>query len=63
MSKGFSRQEYWSGLPCPPPGDFPDSGIEPEFLMSPALQADSLPLAPPRKPDLKDTEVNKKHQA
>ena len=31
--------------------------------MSPALQADSLPLAPPRKPDLQDTEVNKKHQA
>ena len=37
----FSRQEYWKGLPCPPPGYFPDSGIKP---MSPALQADSLPL-------------------
>ena len=34
---GFSRQEYWSGLPCPPPGDLPDSGIEPASLMSPAL--------------------------
>ena len=35
FSMGFSRQ-YWSGLPCPPPGDFPDSGIEPESLiMSP----------------------------
>ena len=34
---GFSRQEYWSGLPCPPPGDFPDPGIEPASLMSPAL--------------------------
>ena len=34
---GFSRQEYWSGLPCPPPGDFPDQGIEPTSLMSPAL--------------------------
>ena len=38
---GFSRQEYWSGLPFPPPGDLPDSGIEPG---SPALQADSLPF-------------------
>jgi len=34
---GFSRQEYWSGLPCPPPGDLPDPRIEPEALMSPAL--------------------------
>ena len=31
------RQEYWSRLPCPPPGDFPDPGIEPTSLMSPAL--------------------------
>ena len=36
----FSRQEFWSGLPFPPPGELPDPGIEPE---SPALQADSLP--------------------
>ena len=36
-SVGFSRQEYWSGLPCPPPGDLPDPGIKPVFLMSPAL--------------------------
>ena len=36
---GFSRQEYWSGLAFPSPGDFPDTGIEPE---SPALQADDL---------------------
>ena len=34
---GFSKQEYWSGLPCPPPGDLPDPGIKPKFLMSPAL--------------------------
>ena len=34
---GFSRQEYWSRLPCPPPGDLPDPGIEPMSLMSPAL--------------------------
>ena len=37
---GFPRQEYWSGLPLPSPGDFPDPGIKPP---SPALQADSLP--------------------
>ena len=36
-SMGFSRQEYWSGLPCPPTGDLPDSGIKPTSLMSPAL--------------------------
>ena len=34
---GFSRQEYWSGLPCPPPGDLPNPGIKPMSLMSPAL--------------------------
>ena len=39
---GFSRQEHWSRLPCPPPGDLPDPGIKPR---SPALQADSLPRA------------------
>ena len=43
LSMGFSRQEYWSGLPCPSPGDLPDTGIEPE---SPALQADFLPSDP-----------------
>ena len=37
---GFSSQEYWSGLLCSPPGEFPNQGIEPGF---PALQADSLP--------------------
>ena len=37
LSMGFSRQEYWSGLPCPPPGDLPKPGIEPMSLMSPAL--------------------------
>ena len=36
-SMGFSRQEYWGGLPCPPPEDLPDPGIEPPSLMSPAL--------------------------
>ena len=42
LSMGFSRQEYWSDLPCPLPGDLPDPGIE---AGSPALQADSLPLS------------------
>ena len=37
LSMGFSRQEYWSGLPFPPPGNFLKSGIEPESLMCPAL--------------------------
>ena len=37
QSMGFSRQEYMSGLPCPPPGDLSDPGIKPESLMSPAL--------------------------
>ena len=37
LSMGFSRQEYWSGLPLPPPGDFPDWVIEPASLMSLAL--------------------------
>ena len=44
---GFSRQEYWSGLPCPPPGDLPNPGIKPR---SPTLQVDSLPSEPPGKP-------------
>ena len=39
LSVGSSRQEYWSGLPCPPPGDLPDPGIKLASLMSPALAA------------------------
>ena len=50
LSMRFSRQEYRSGLPCPPPGDLPNSGIKPTSVMSLALAAGSLPLAPPRKP-------------
>ena len=47
-SMGFSREEYWSGLPFPSPEDLPDTGIEP---WSPALQADFfLPPEPPGKP-------------
>ena len=37
LSMGFSRKEYWSWLPFPPPGDLPDPGIEPTFCASPAL--------------------------
>ena len=43
---GFSRQEYWSGLPFPPPRDLPNPGVEPR---SPTLQADSSPSEPPEK--------------
>ena len=45
-SMGFSRQEYWSGLPFPSPGDLPDPGIK---LRSPAFQADALTSEPPGK--------------
>ena len=45
-SMGFSRQEYWSGLPFPSPGNLPDPGIEPR---SPALRTDALPSEPPGK--------------
>ena len=44
---GFSRQEFWSGLPFPSPGDLPDPGIEPG---SPALEAEALTSEPPGKP-------------
>ena len=47
LSMGFSRQEHWSGLLCPPAGDLLDPAIEPR---SPALQADSSLSEPPRKP-------------
>ena len=47
LSMGFSRQEYWSGLPFPSPGDLPNPGMEPR---SPLLQVDSLPAEPQGKP-------------
>ena len=50
LSMGFSRQEYWSGLPCHFPGELPNSGIELTSPMSPASQADTLPSEPPGKP-------------
>ena len=46
LSMGFSRQQYWSGLPFPSPGNLPDPGIEPR---SPTLQTDALPSEPPGK--------------
>ena len=46
LSMGFSRQDYWNGLSCPPPGDLPNPGIEPRSLR---LQVDSLPSEPPGK--------------
>ena len=49
LSMGFSRQEYWSGLPFPSPGDLPDPGIEPG---SPALEADALTSEPQGKPSV-----------
>ena len=52
LSMGVSRQEYWSGLPCSPPGDFPNSGIKPVSPVSPALQAYSLPTEPPGKQEI-----------
>ena len=50
LSMGFSRQEYWSGLPCPPPGIFLMQGLNPCLLRLLHWQAGSLPLAPPGKP-------------
>ena len=51
LSIGFSRQEYWSGLPCPPPGKLLDPGIKAGSL---ALQVDSLPLSLWRSPQQSD---------
>ena len=49
LSMGFSRQESWSDLPCPPSGDIPASGTEPLFLLPPVLVGGLLPLVPPGK--------------
>ena len=46
LSMGFSRQEYWSGLPRPPPGYLPNSGIEPTSLISPVLAGGFFTTAP-----------------
>ena len=55
-SMGFTRQEYWSRLPFPSPGDLPEPGIKPG---SPALQADALPSEPPGKPKPKERQCQR----
>ena len=50
MSIGFTRQEYWSGLPCPPPGDLPDPGIKPMYSVVPALAGEFFTTELPGKP-------------
>ena len=50
LSTGFSRQEYWSGLPFPPPRDLPDPGIKPASLASPAVAGILFTTEPPGKP-------------
>ena len=50
LSLELSRQEYWSGLPCPPPGALPEPGIKPASLVSPALAGRSFTTGPPGKP-------------
>ena len=52
LSMGFSRQEYWSGLPCPPPGDLLDPGIKPKSPAAPALAVIFFITDPPGKPPL-----------
>ena len=52
LSMGFSRQEYWSELPFPSPGNLPNPGTEPASTVSPAPQADSLPAEPLGKPSV-----------
>ena len=52
LSMGFSRQEYWSGVPCPPPGDLPDLKIELVSLMSPALAGEFFTTEQPGKPQI-----------
>ena len=47
LSTGFPRQEYWSGSPCPPPGDLPNPGVKATSLVSPELAGGALPLVPP----------------
>ena len=57
LSVGFSRQEYWSGLPCPPPGHLLDPGIKPTSLAPPALQVDAS-AEPPGKPNTEAGELD-----
>ena len=52
LPMGFSRQEYWSGLPCPPPGDLPDPVTKPASPAAPALPGGFFTIEPPGKPHL-----------
>ena len=56
LSMGVSRQEYWSGLPHPSPGDLPDPEIEPKSLTSPALAGGFFTIEPPGNPNTNDRE-------
>ena len=58
LSMGFPRQEYWSRLLFPPPGDLPDPGIEPASLISPALAGRFFPTVPP---DQQQHKINMHH--
>ena len=57
LSMGFSRQEYWSGVPFPSPGDLPDPGIEPLSPESPAMAGRFFTTEPPGKPKRKHTRM------
>ena len=58
LPTGFPKQEYWSGLPFPPPRDLSDPGIEPASPMSPAMQVDTLLLSHQRNPLAPQPELN-----
>ena len=64
LSMRLSTQEYWSGLPFPPPGDLPNPGIKPTSFASPALAGRFFTTEPPGKPDLqsrtRDTDIESK---
>ena len=62
LSMEFFRQEYWSGLPYPPPGDLPNPGIKPSLLHFLHWQAGSLPPAPPRKSEWPHNRTQNKPQ-
>ena len=59
LTMEFSRQENWSGLPCPPPRDIPDLGIEPTYIVVPDLQRDSLLLSHRGSPESHRPKPNK----
>ena len=63
LSMGFSRQEYWSGLPFPAPGDLPDPGIKPVILASPALAGGFFTAEPPGKPLWAEWLINHRNNA